>query len=38
MLFWSNIMDYSKIAEEALKAYSIKSKSIDFIAQSGGIV
>ena len=31
-------MDYSKIAEEALKSYSIKSKSIEFIAQSAGVV
>jgi len=31
-------MNYNKIAEEALKAYSIKNESIEFIAQSGGIV
>ena len=31
-------MEYIKIAGEVLKSYSIKSKSIEFIAQSGGIV
>jgi len=31
-------MDYIKTAEEALKFYPVKYKSIEFIAQSGGIV
>jgi Ser/Thr protein kinase RdoA (MazF antagonist)/AraC-like DNA-binding protein len=31
-------MDYNKIAEEALKSYSIQSKSIEFISERGEVV